>query len=97
MINLSDKLQAMRLGEMRAVRELNEVKEKNDYLARLLRTSNENVKKLEENCAEYESKMTKREEEFRRADNERMRRFFNARYDDIPGALGNQTRTFQAA
>ena len=32
--------------------------------------------------------MHKREEEFRRADNERMRRFFNARFDDIPGALG---------
>jgi len=31
----------------------------------------------------------KREEEFRRADNERMRKFFNARYDDIPGAFSN--------
>jgi hypothetical protein len=26
-------------------------------------------------------------EEFRRADNERMRKFFNARFDDIPGAV----------
>jgi hypothetical protein len=31
----------------------------------------------------------KREEEFRRADNERMRKFFNARYDDIPAAFAN--------
>ena len=31
--------------------------------------------------------MHKREEEFRRADNERMRRFFNARFDDIPAAF----------
>ena len=31
--------------------------------------------------------MHKREEEFRRADNDRMKRFFNARFDDIPGAL----------
>lgn len=31
--------------------------------------------------------MHRREEEFRRADNERMRRFFNARFDDIGGAL----------
>lgn len=37
--------------------------------------------------AEAEAKMHKREEEFRRADNDRMRRFFNARYDDIPAAL----------
>ena len=33
--------------------------------------------------------MHKREEEFRRADNERMRRFFNARFDDIGGVLTN--------
>ena len=45
------------------------------------------MKKLEERCAEFESKMHKREEEFRRADNERMRRFFNARFDDIPAAF----------
>jgi hypothetical protein len=74
----------MRLGEMRATRELKEVKEKNDYFARLLRTSTETVKNLEERVAEFESRMNKREEEFRRADNERMKRFFNARYDDLP-------------
>jgi hypothetical protein len=31
--------------------------------------------------------MHKREEDFRKADNERMRRFFQARFDDIPGSL----------
>lgn len=45
------------------------------------------MRKLEEKAAEFESKMHKREEEFRKADNDRMRRFFNARFDDIPGAL----------
>jgi hypothetical protein len=74
---------------MRANRELNEVKEKNEYFARLLRTSTASVKKLEEQCAELESKIMKKEEEFRRADNERMRKFFNARYDDIPAAFTN--------
>jgi DNA-binding transcriptional regulator YiaG len=83
LIALSEKLQSMRLGEMRATRELKEVKEKNDYFARLLRTSTETVKNLEERVAEFESRMNKREEEFRRADNERMKRFFNARYDDF--------------
>ena len=87
LITMSEKLQQIKLGEMRAVRESNEVKEKNNYLSRLLRTANEQVKKLEERCAEFESKMHKREEEFRRADNERMRRFFNARFDDIPAAF----------
>ena len=87
MIALSDRLQSMKLGEMRAVRELNEVKEKNNYISRLLRTSSDSVKTLEQKVAEFESRMSKRDEEFRRADNERMRRFFNARFDDIPGAL----------
>lgn len=41
MISLSEKLQSMKLGEMRATRELDEVKEKNNYLSRLLRTQNE--------------------------------------------------------
>ena len=47
MIALSDRLQSMKLGEMRAVRELNEVKEKNNYISRLLRTSSDSVKTLE--------------------------------------------------
>lgn len=72
---------------MRATRESGETKEKNNYLSRLLRGANENVRKLEEKSAEFESKLHKREEEFRRADNDRMRRFFNARFDDIPGSL----------
>ena len=41
MIALSDRIQSMKLGEMRATRELTEVKEKNNYLSRLLRTQNE--------------------------------------------------------
>jgi vacuolar-type H+-ATPase subunit I/STV1 len=41
MIALSDKLQSMKLGEMRATRELAEVKEKNNYISRLLRTSSD--------------------------------------------------------
>lgn len=77
---------------MRANRELNEVKEKNNYMARLLRTSKETVKRLEEKVAEIESKMHKEAEKFRQADNERMRRFFNARFDDIPSALYHNNR-----
>lgn len=34
--------------------------------------------------------MHKREEEFRRLDNERMKRFFNAKFDDISGALAGE-------
>jgi hypothetical protein len=43
--------------------------------------------------------MHKRDEEFRKKDNERMRMFFGARYDDIPGALagGNDFSGFPSS
>lgn len=47
------------------------------------------MRKLEEKAAEYESKMHKREEEFRKQDNERMKKFFAARFDNIPGAFND--------
>lgn len=72
---------------MRATREGGELKEKNTYLSRLLRQGNDQIRKLEEKSAEFESTLHKREEEFRRQDNERMKRFFAARFDDIPGAF----------
>ena len=90
MIEMSNMLQSIRLGEMRATREATELKENNTYLSRLLRNLNDQVRKLEEKAAEFESKLHKREEEFRKADNERMRRFFNARFDDIPGAFASE-------
>lgn len=61
---------------MRAQRDSGETKEKNNYLSRLLRQQNDSLRKLEEKSAELESKMHKKEEEFRRNDNDRMRRFF---------------------
>ena len=45
------------------------------------------MRKYEEEVAKLESQINKQREEFRKADNERMRRFFMAKYDDIPGSL----------
>ena len=47
------------------------------------------MKKLEEKNAEIEGTLQKKDEEFKRIDNERMRRFFSARFDDIPASLNN--------
>ena len=47
------------------------------------------MKKLEEKNADIEATLQKKEEEFKRIDNERMRRFFSARFDDIPASLNN--------
>ena len=87
LIEMSEKLSKIRLSELRANRESGELKEKQNYMSRLLKQQIDSIKKLEEQTSDFESRMHKKEEEFRRADNERMRRFFNARFDDIPGAL----------
>lgn len=74
---MSDRLKDLRLGELKAKREAAEVKEKHNYMSKRLRGRNTEVIELEQKCAEYESKMHRREEEFRTLDDQRMTRFFN--------------------
>jgi len=76
---------------MKASRELEEIKEKCNYLSRRLKNKVDSVVKLEEQVSEFEGKLHKREEEFRRADNERLKRFFNARFDNIAGAVEQES------
>ena len=86
-IEVSEKIKTFRLQAMRAERQSNELNERNNYLGRQVKYYCDSVKKLEEQVSEFESRMHKRDEEFRRADNERMRRFFNARFDDVGSAF----------
>lgn len=74
---MSDKLKDLRLAELKSKRESAEIKEKHSYLSKRLRARNAEVIDLEQKAAEYESKMHRREEEFRDLDNQRMARFFN--------------------
>ena len=97
LIELSGKIQNIRLMELRAKREGDELKEKNNYLSRLLKSQNEKLKQLQELSAEYEGKLHKQEEEFRKLDNDRMRKFFNARFDDVPGSMAMHNGSALAA
>lgn len=65
-MEMSEHQSKIRLGELRATRECNELKEKHTYLSRLLKQQNDQVKLLEEQVATFESRLAKREEEFRR-------------------------------
>jgi chromosome segregation ATPase len=47
-IEMSEKLSKIRLNELRANRESSELKEKHNYLSRLLKTQVDSIKKLEE-------------------------------------------------
>ena len=89
-IEMSEKLQGARLQELKSTRSLEEIKEKNNYLSRLLKNKVDSVAKLEEQVATFESRLHKREEEFRRADNDRMKRFFNSRFDMFADQAANK-------
>ena len=80
LLELSDKLGQIRLSELRANREANELREKQTYLSKLLRTKTDEVRACEETRSELEAKLHRREEEYRKLDNDRQRRFFNQRF-----------------
>ena len=87
LISLSDMIRQYKLDKLRATRLNTESKEKNTYLSNLLKQQNESLRKLEEENATFESAIHRQREEFRRQDQERVKKFFNARFDDIGGVL----------
>jgi len=48
LLEVSEKIRTFKLEKLRATRESTELKEKNNYLSRLLKNHVDNVKKLEE-------------------------------------------------
>ena len=68
---------------MRDSRESNELKEKNDYLSRILKQRIDEVRHLEEANAEFEAQIYKKQEEFRKADNFRLKKFFEGRWQEV--------------
>lgn len=83
LLDLSEKIQTIRLNELRAKRENEELEERINYITRLLKNSKEQVATLEESASKYEGQMIKQEEEFRKRDNERLKQFFYVnRFED---------------
>jgi len=76
MITLSESLKTYKLNSLRGEREGTEAKTKNDYLSTLLKQQNDRLRNLEEENADFESKINKQREEFRQQDNDRVRKFF---------------------
>ena len=66
LLELSSKVQDIRLSELRAKRTAEELREKHTYVSKLLKAQRDQVKILEEQVAEFESRLYKKEEEFRR-------------------------------
>ena len=76
LVEMSEKLQQIRLNEYRANRKADEFDERLKYLSNLLKSKTEAILQLEEKASKAESQMFKQEEEFRKRDIERQRQFF---------------------
>ena len=83
LIALSDTLQKTRLEEYRATRKADEEERKVEYYSKLHKSMNEQVKALEEKVAFFEGEVVRKEEEFRKRDNDRVRLFGANRFEDI--------------
>ena len=75
LIAMSDTLQKIRLEEYRATRKADEEERKVEYYSKLHKSMNEQVKALEEKVAFFEGEVVRKEEEFRKKDNDRVRLF----------------------
>ena len=75
LIAMSDTLQKIRLEEYRATRKADEEERKVEYYSNLHKSMNEQVKALEEKVAFFEGEVVRKEEEFRKKDNDRVRLF----------------------
>jgi hypothetical protein len=91
LVEMSDQLQKIRLGEYRARRKAEEEEQRIKYIQELLKSKDERLRTLEERASKVEGDMHKQAEEFRKRDNERQRQFFFTKnFDDITSKVTNQ-------
>lgn len=89
LVEMSQKLNEIRLSEFRSKREASELNEQVHYYQRLLKGRIDQLTILEEKASECESKMHLMEENFRKRDNERQRKFFyQDKFNDFDGVNG---------
>lgn len=79
-LEMSDKMQFIRKNELRSKREAQELQEKANYSENRIATQKHNIIDLEDQLAELESKLHRKEEEWRKADNDRQKKFFEAQF-----------------
>lgn len=95
LVEMSEKLQQIRLNEYRANRKADEFDERLKYLSNLLKGKTEAILQLEEKASKAESQMFKQEEEFRKRDIERQRQFFYINKFEEGGESRGPTQTKQ--
>ena len=92
LIDMSQKLQEIRLSEFKAKRRADEEERKNEYFTQLHKSIKEQVMDLEARNAKLEGDLIAEEEKYRQRDNERWKKFAN-RYQDIGEQLLNNSQS----
>jgi Ca2+-binding EF-hand superfamily protein len=80
LIEIADKISQIRRNELRSKREAEEFQEKANYSEKRVAQQKKTIVDLEDQLADLESLMHRKEEEWRRADNERQKKFFDQQF-----------------
>ena len=81
-VKMSDKLKNARISELSSKRESEEYRAKQEYQERRLGEQKRNIIDLEHRLAESESLFHRKEEEWKRWDNQRQREFFDVKFNE---------------
>mmetsp|Transcript_25522 Transcript_25522/g.44493 ORF Transcript_25522/g.44493 Transcript_25522/m.44493 type:complete len:2210 (+) Transcript_25522:2881-9510(+) len=91
LIEMSHRMSEVKLAELQSKRLAAQAKEKEEYLGRLHAQDQEAMRFLEEEVARWESVMARKEDMWRRKDDERQKMLLNPRFqqnvDKVEGAL----------
>lgn len=87
LVEMAERISNLRLNELKAKREALQSKEKEEYLGRLRMQDLDNIRALEQEVAKWESMMAKKEELWRKKDDERQKMLLNPKFNINPETL----------
>ena len=87
LLEMAERMSGVRLSELKAKREAAQSKEKEEYLGRLHMQDLDSIRALEQEVAKWESMMAKKEEIWRKKDDERQKMLLNPKFTINPENL----------
>ena len=80
LVEMAERMSGLRLNELKSKREAAQAKEKEEYLGRLRNQDLDNIRALEQEVAKMETMMAKKEEIWRKKDDERQKMLLNPKF-----------------
>lgn len=89
LVEMAERMSGVRLNELKAKREAAQSKEKEEYLGRLHMQDLDSIRALEQEVSKWEAMMAKKEEIWRKKDDERQKMLLNPKFqinpENLPG------------